>query len=146
MGNNVKLESKSHSKVLAAFSGKSTNGRQSCCKVQEGTGQMLMAAISSKTVFELLGEQHMWFAWYWPRVKLWGVAWLLLHVLFAGARRLKKKNTHTKPNQNKTQTKTSPCRMTLKAARVENWICKTELGHTSTFWDASLLAIRGHPL
>lgn len=54
VGNNVKFESTSHSKVLAAFSGNSRNGQWSCCKVQEGTGQMLMAAISSKSVLELL--------------------------------------------------------------------------------------------
>lgn len=58
VGNDVKLESKSRSKGLAVFSGKSRNGRQSCCKVQEGTEQMLMATISSKSVFELLGSAH----------------------------------------------------------------------------------------
>lgn len=81
MGNDVKLESKSHNKVLAAFSGKSRNGRQSCCKVQEGTGQMLMAVISSQSVFELLGPTRV----ICPILTKSQIVRCNLDVLFAGA-------------------------------------------------------------
>lgn len=55
------------------FQEKSWKGKQFCFKVQEGTGQMLMTAISLKSVFELLGPACV--ICLVVTLSLWGVMW-----------------------------------------------------------------------
>lgn len=120
MGNNVKLESKSRSKLLAAFSGKSWKGKQLCFKVQEGTGQALMAAISLKSVFELLGPARVICLILTMSQLVRCNVTVTRCILFTGAWRVQ--------NQDKSM------QDDFKLALVQNWICKTELGCSSPSW------------